>query len=163
MSDEKKVKRVTEKEEKEEKGLQISVVMGPLPGPQKAAEGTTVYCSPPPEKNYIRVIPSRPLEDAILDCFTDIYNICVVSQSLEDAIHKILYALDALEPTKRDFFLRQIGMHLKKVLFPQVKKYYNAGNAIRDLIYEDKLYRIAKREEEIFTNNELLNYNEEDE
>lgn len=89
------------------------------------------------------------VEGAILLCLSQQTTIEVVATSLEDAIERILFSLGS-RPAERRFLLWQISKNLKEVSDFTKNRSYTVDGNIKNLIAEDKLYRIQISEDLLF-------------
>jgi len=97
--------------------------------------------------DYIKVsLDSKPscAQGAILNCFEQRAVIIIVAWDLQNAIEKILYRSDALCKEKRLFFLSQIALALVAVENKRNGCSFKSSQTLKDLIREDRLYRIEK-------------------
>ncbi len=87
------------------------------------------------------------IHQAILECLNEEYTIEVEAFSLQNAIERILYSIGAMDKFYRQFFLSQISHVLIEVQNKWSNIDYKVDTTIRELILEDKMYRIMEHEE----------------
>ena len=100
---------------------------------------------------YLNVSNVSRVEDAILTAISKRRTIEVIADSLEDAIERILHAMDAYGE-KRTFMLWQISKHLTDVSDYTKNRSYDVTDSMKNLIREGKMYRLGSAEEVLFKN-----------
>jgi len=84
------------------------------------------------------------LMTSILNCLSERYRIEVAAFDIQDAINKILYRHRAGQDRSRQFLLEQIARMLVVVENKWKDVNFKADDNLRELIREDKMYRIRK-------------------